>query len=298
MMQFVRLIGGLALIWLVLIATVMIAGAQRTTGWVNYLRVENRHAGLYFFDMVLHTELMVYPMNSFPESTLSPDGRRFIAEVTHNGRRVIAITDIATGAQQMFPKPNRRRFTAYWMPDNRRVMLLTQDDYTPTEALYLLDTDTGDTELLFEAVLLRAALSPDTQHVAYSNESGLYLVDRHTNTDTRLIEARSYEPHFSNLTFSPDGTQLMYFAGWSNGAYRDGLYLYDLTSGETLHIAQDRRIVDLHEAVWSPDGAQIALVAWTHTGEDILIADAHTGAIQQTIQHAYEDKGLFAWARR
>jgi Tol biopolymer transport system component len=240
---------------------------------------------------------MVYRMSSFPESTLSPDGRRFVAEITHEGRRVISVTDIQTGQRRVFPKPNRRQFSAEWMPNSRDVVLLTRDDYTPQEALYLLDTETGDVEKIFEAVLLRAALAPDKRYVAYSNESGLYLFDRETDTATRLVASRAYEPHFNNLTFSPDSSRLMYFAGWSNGAYRSGLFLYDIAADDTRQVMNERHIIDLQEAIWSPDGSHIALMAWTHTGADILIADP-TGTIHRTIRNTGDNKGLFAWSQR
>ena len=94
-----------------------------------------------------------------------------------------------------------------------------------------------------ESDILGIALSPDGKKLAYISDKGLYILDRETGSDKRLIEVPMAE--YSFCSWSPDGSKILY--GYPRGFWKmkdpqPEVHMIDInTKAETILI--DKRLL-------------------------------------------------------
>jgi Tol biopolymer transport system component len=102
------------------------------------------------------------------------------------------------------------------------------------------------------------AISPDGGFMAYFSEEGgknnlmvRELLDGEPIKISSGIVAED-QPHLNWLRWSPDGSQLLFSCDYANDTSSGGTFIIPKFGGEL------RRILNLGQACWSPDGSQIA----------------------------------------
>jgi Tol biopolymer transport system component/DNA-binding winged helix-turn-helix (wHTH) protein len=127
-------------------------------------------------------------------------------------------------------------------------------------------------QLTFTGKEMTPALSPDGTRVAYvSKESPQRKVKIHDITSGREIEVFS-APEIGALRWSPDGSELMFFARGHGGAAQ---YIAPVSGGSARKIA-----AGFFVGCWSPDGSTIALGLFV-TGKVLFLN--RVGDVQRTI---------------
>lgn len=106
--------------------------------------------------------------------------------------------------------------------------------------------------------------SPDGEQllITQSTEADrrLHIVDKEGN----IIKTLAVGDGISGVSWSPKQTMIAYqLSSKVNGVDSGGLYIYDISSGETIRIADD---VTIAETVWSPSGDKLALSQYSDNG--------------------------------
>ena len=102
---------------------------------------------------------------------------------------------------------------------------------------------------------------------------------------SRSGDVESLHSYVSGMSFSPDGSQLVFVAK-SNG--RESLFFYDLIEGK-VHKKKRLDYYNLLSPAWSPDGRKIAFSALKANMRDIFIYDVESDLIEQVTEDRYDD---------
>ncbi len=169
-----------------------------------------------------------------------------------------------------------------WLPDNRRILF-------GGGSVCISDPFTGDlTELAVPGYgqVISAAVSPDGQSVVYAYSTdilypkGLWIVN--TNGQNARLLVKGVEPY--NISWSPDGKRIVFFAaGWK---------VVDADGSNLRKIAQGVFLPQCYflPALWSPDSSTLAVVTsksgqafcngWSEslfTDTNIVLIDVESG---------------------
>ncbi len=152
--------------------------------------------------------------------------------------------------------------------------------YQRGNALYVENLNSGkeETDFPVSGSVRTFAFSPTEPLLAYSSFPGIYL--QHYETDEPALQIGD-QNNLSILQFSHDGNMLI---GWDYDNYgEDMVVLVDVHAAELVELALDDGS-DVGNVVFSPDGAQLAIVdvgdtpnvqIWdTATGEKVLTIPA------------------------
>ncbi len=171
-----------------------------------------------------------------------------------------------------------------WLPDNQRI--LYRDGFGN---LILADPLSGDvTPLVVPGYgsVDGAAASPDGQFVVYSLNSllypkGIWIVNTN-GQNAHLLNEKSYSA--TNMSWSPDGKRIAFYAGGWFVIDAEGTNLRKLTSGISIPNCF------FLPALWSPDSVRLAIVSeqngdafcygWREQnfkGTNIILIDVDTG---------------------
>jgi dipeptidyl aminopeptidase/acylaminoacyl peptidase len=200
----------------------------------------------------------------------SPDGTRIAYSRAYDGRIDLWVIDAAGGlplqlsdrAALQGPDANQRHSSAIaWTPDGRDIVYASNRD----GKLWIVPVDGGPALAIDEGPGNHhsPAVSPDGRQVAYvaeRGEQGDIIVADIGGRWTRTIS--SGDEYVLQPRWSPDGRTLLYGQWphydmpWDERA----LVVADVASGETRLIAGGERVINA-DAVWSPDGRQIAFVS-------------------------------------
>jgi len=176
--------------------------------------------------------------------------------------------------------------------DGRRLMVSVA---TPTGQT---TTATLDTDLTHRQTLKLpdgtlnlgpGAWSPDDQRIAFEgwdlahpDRNGIYLADASDGGDRRLLTRPPDGYHDLPLSFSPDGTALLFL----RESARDRWHLFTVQAdGSGLRQLTTMRSAvgfGISPATWSPDGRQVAFAAFQPAGADVgrsavFVIDATSG---------------------
>jgi dipeptidyl aminopeptidase/acylaminoacyl peptidase len=114
-------------------------------------------------------------------------------------------------------------------------------------------------DLFFTRSALRAAWSPDAKEVVFTtNLTGrfnLWKVSAEGGWPIQLTRSDDYQ---DNPAWSPDGQFIVYDQDHAGDEMED-LYLVPATGGESQNLTQTDAVAE-KEAVWSPDGTQLAFL--------------------------------------
>lgn len=149
-----------------------------------------------------------------------------------------------------FPAPPNQR-PLLWTPDDSQVLVPT-----PNEVLLLSILDWNIVQRWTHKDILRWALSPSGDKLAYSDTSGIWLSTPTGNSPTLIKESRGQnESIVAPLvsSWSPDEARLLFINGFYEGSR--GLYELDLATGQEKMLCD---FYDIIQASYSPDGQRAA----------------------------------------
>jgi len=217
------------------------------------------------------------------------DGRIDLCVINANGGAPLQLTDAVT---LQGPDPNQRHATSIaWTPDGQWLVFAGSQD----KKLWNIPADGGLSRPIDEGPGAHhsPAVAPDGQRVAYVAERGEQVDVLVADLDGRALRVISEgDDPVLQPRWSPDGTRLLYGEWphydmpWDERA----LIVADLAHGTRRAIAGGTRVTNA-DAVWSPDGQQIAFVS-DRAGDfgNLWVCDANGDHLQrlasESVQHA------------
>ena len=186
-----------------------------------------------------------------------------------------------------------------WSANGRTLAVLhyeTHDGYTPSvDTIDFVDVVTGDVErtprlanlLAYHHVESSISISPDGQSVLVVVNPFEFVgeVYRLTRLAPRAWALNNVSNSFADDDFamwSPDGEAMLFASDRDRGAELHDLFLIEGDSPPrnlTAHLSTTQHI----PLAWSPDGAQIALLASGENGDEILTLDVATAEVVSRI---------------
>jgi dipeptidyl aminopeptidase/acylaminoacyl peptidase len=157
-----------------------------------------------------------------------------------------------------------------WSSDGSRLLIrrVGGKDGRPGVGLFILNADGTETRLTSDGFDTGGSFSSDGTHVVYAPSSlefpsRIYVIDAEGGTPKMLLAASRRGLHAFGRrailfmpTFSPDGTQVAFFAGWYDNS--NSLVVMD-ADGSDLHVLLDDPLPGfIRHLVWSPDGTRLA----------------------------------------
>lgn len=194
----------------------------------------------------------------------SPDRRRIAYVSFENGRSVIFVQDIASGALTRVVSERGINGAPSFSPDGRKLAVTLS--FERNADIYVIDLDTGQRRRLTDhwAIDTEPDWSPDGQRIVFTSDRGgkpqIYSVPAGGGEPVRI----SFEGD-QNLRarFSPDGSRLV-LVNHSQSGYRIGLL--DLASGE-MRILSDGPLDE--SPSFAPNGAVVIYSAAGPQGAEL-----------------------------
>ncbi len=164
-------------------------------------------------------------------------------------------------------------------PDGARVALLSNkgSDYAGT-ALYLMDADGGELDIVKPGVSSRPAFSPDGKWLAYARHRkvniygakrrDIHVYDIANKKETRLTKNK----RASDPSFSPDGRQILFVV---NGDGTHAIHVMDADGSNERELYASQLGTQFYEPQFSPDGQQILFGIFEGGSRDIAMIDAN-----------------------
>jgi Tol biopolymer transport system component len=213
------------------------------------------------------------------EPVFSPDGTRLAfrrATDTSAGHPEDIVVVAADGSQPTVvttePIPGGPK-RLEWGPDSRSILATQQDD----QAIWLFDATAARPvrTLATDAFLYNHPFRPpDGSAIVIGRDTDLgrqvFVLDLQTGVETRVVGAGSGDD-LGSVRWSPDGTQLVYNDAPPENANMQRLWIVNADG------TGKRQITDAPghwydiDAVWSPDGTQIAFLRYELVGEEWLV---------------------------
>lgn len=204
----------------------------------------------------------------------SPGGRR-LASCARDG--TLKVWDTASGKELAgfdFGDPGRKEdWLVGWSPDDRYLAFwkLHVHAFSTTYSLFVLDVDSGQPAQHIKSEWLAAATtlawSPDGKQLAVAGgerAGGVTLYDLATGAATATANVAA---GVQRLTWSLDGKQLLLGAqAWNKSV------LWDSTRNTLTDVPACPP-----DAVWSPDGRQLAALGRSFRGNVVVVWDAASG---------------------
>jgi dipeptidyl aminopeptidase/acylaminoacyl peptidase len=180
----------------------------------------------------------------------SPDGTRLAMQTT----RGLTIVDVRTAHRRLIANARKLWLSATWSPDGRAIAFV--DD-----AIYTVAPDgSALTRLRGTRGGVLPTWSPDGHSLAFAKQKGLFVTSlvRSGPTLVRVVPNGADTPRWS-----PDGNQLMYAATpGRSGAFGGEIWVVDVDGTHARRIYRQECCIDYGpDAVWSPDGRQVAISA-------------------------------------
>ncbi len=188
------------------------------------------------------------PMEYLTSAHLAPDGSRLV--LTARGQ--VFVVPVRQGRLvEVTRRPGVRYRSARFAADGKSLVALS-DESGEVEWWRLPANGVGTPQQLTrDGKVLRfdGIPSPDgTRLVTTDQDQELWLYELASGRGTKI--ATSPHDGFGGISWSPDGRYLAYAMPAPNTF--STIHIYDVTSGTTLAVTQDR--TDSDEPVWSPDG--------------------------------------------
>lgn len=169
----------------------------------------------------------------------------------------LQIADIATGSSR--PLFDMHAAELAWMPDSRRLIGIAREPGAGSPGIWLIDSSTGDSEILFEDTFLRSLqLAPDGGSVAVMrlfnsepSENGLWVFDIDSGDGRKLFDSGSYR-------WASDSEHVWRLEMGATGRQNDQLALIRIASGEVVeNVELDGQVLNEQWEI-APDGRSVA----------------------------------------
>jgi len=207
----------------------------------------------------------------------SPDGAHIAFAVARQGRPGALIVRAADSGEEREIRLDRRveyHFQHEWLPDNRTLIALVQEEQTGSRPVISVDVRTGATSTILSPELPDwvdgIALSPDGRTLYYIRRHFSDTAPRETIMARDLASGAEHlvyegEHRLFRITISPDGASLAFIDGTQNDTRRT--VVLPLAGGPP------RTVIEGADApasiAWTRDGRALVL-AWRANPEDPL----------------------------
>jgi len=181
----------------------------------------------------------------------SPDDRHIAFDSDRDGERGVYVANRDGSRVRRVSGPGYAAVPT-WAPDSRRLAFVRAEPDNPKVwNLWLLTLDTGELRRLTHysfGQTWSASWFPDGQHVCYTHEAKLVVLDLATR-GSRQFDSPVARRIVRTPAVSPDGSKVVF------QVYRDGVWLLDLSDGSMRPLLRDPTA---EEFAWAPDGRRVA----------------------------------------
>ena len=268
--------------------------------WLLYSRLHQRPHGPAAQQMSV--ERLTHDGKTNGSTSISPDGKYVIYEVSKEGKRSLWLRQIATSsAVRLIPETDDDFGATTFSPDGNFVYYQQYSKDEPSGALYVVPTLGGVPKKLLSKIDGPITFSPDGKQIAYVRgnspegpTSQLIVANADGSNVQPIATGKIAVDWFDNRgpSWSPDGKLIAVGKKRLNkSGYYNGISLYDLSGKESFLI--ERLAGEVARLVWLTDGAGLvysATPAVGTTGNQLWFVSYPDGEISR-ITHDLNEYG-------
>ena len=239
----------------VLLSNLFVGGGQTAErDVISFISITGGDRLLYLMNTrgeMLRKPFVIGPIRLYGLSW-APDGRAFAYYLRRDGNTDIYVMDVGTNEHHQLTFDDSRDTWPVWSPNGKWIAFVSERDGNAD--IYRMDANGKNVKQLTNMGSCgRPAWSPDSQSIAFTSSSFLFLMDTEGKRLKRLVAA---DP-FAHCTWSPDSKQILFSAsvgGWG----REELLSIDVNGADQHQLTWLDRPASISEPIWSPDGKWIA----------------------------------------
>jgi serine/threonine protein kinase len=268
--------------------------------WLLYSRLHRRPHGPAAQQMSV--ERLTHDGKTNGSTSISPDGKYVVYEVSKEGKRSLWLRQIATSsAVRLIPETDDDFGATTFSPDGNFVYYQQYSKDEPSGALYVVPTLGGVPKKVLSKIDGPITFSPDGKQIAYVRgnspegpTSQLIVANADGSNVQPIATGKIAVDWFDNRgpSWSPDGKLIAVGKKRLNkSGYYNGISLYDLSGKESFLV--ERLAGEVARLVWLTDGAGLvysATPAVGTTGNQLWFVSYPDGEISR-ITHDLNEYG-------
>ncbi len=255
------------------IAALVVVVVVAVLGWLLYSRLRQRPSRTTAQQMSI--ERLTHDGKVNGSTSISPDGRYVVYEVSKDGKRSLWLRQIATSsAVKLVPDTDNGFGGTAFSPDGNFVYYQQNSNEEPNGALYKVPTLGGSPQKILSKISSPITFSPDATQFAYVRENSpegptsQLVVANADGSDARpiatgKIAADWFETH--GPSWSPDGKFIAVGKQRLNASgFTNGISLFDLAGKETSLV--EKLPGQVARVVWLKSGGGLVFSASPRIG--------------------------------